>query len=133
MPAGRLSVIVVFHASLPPVFWTLSVYFTCVSALMVVAEPVFVTVRLGSTIAIGSVVPGHAWRSTMFVELIVLSNHILAVLLNCVPAMFTFVGLLSRTTVRSISMLYPAGIEARAEFFSYEKTRCFVPSDRMPG
>src|SRR6266571_1848434 len=103
MPAGRLSVIVVFQASLPPVFWTLSVYFTCESTLMVFAEPVFVSVRLGSTIAIGSVEPGHAWRSTMFVELIVLLNHILAVLLNCIPAKFALVGLLSRTTVRSIS------------------------------
>src|SRR5690242_1196920 len=116
MPAGRLSVIVAFHASLPPVFWTLSVYFTWEATLTVVSEPVLVRVRSGSTIAIGSVVPGHAWRSIMAVELIGLSNHILAVLVNCAPARFD--GLLSRTTVRSISTLFPAGREARAGLYS---------------
>src|SRR6185369_10745502 len=131
MPAGRLSVTVVFHASLPPAFWTLSVYLTWEAMLMVAAEAVFVRVRFGSTIVIGSVVPGHAWRSAMFVELIGLSNHILSVLVNCAPARFA--GLLSRTTVRSISILFPAGSEARAGLYSYEKTRCFVASDRMPG
>src|SRR6185369_5953808 len=103
-----------FHASLPPVFWTLSVYFTWEATLMAVAEPDLVSVRFGSTTVIGSVVPGQAWRSTISVVLIGLSNHILAVLVNGVPARFTFGGLLSRTTVRSISRLLPAGSEARA-------------------
>ena len=89
MPAGRLSVIVVFHASLPPVFWTLSVYFTWEATLTVAAEPVFVSVRFGSTITIGGVMPGQAWRSAMSVELIGLSNHMLAVLLNGAPATLT--------------------------------------------
>src|SRR5690242_19554117 len=116
MPAGILSVIVAFQASLLPLFWTLSVYFTREATLMVASEPVLVSVRLGSTIAIGSVVPGHAWRSIMAVVLIGLSNHILAVLVNGIPARFA--GLLSKTTVRSISTLFPAGSEARAGLYS---------------
>ena len=118
MPAGMWSVIVAFQASLPPVFWTLSVYLTCESMFTVEAEPVLVSVRFGSTTVIGGVVPGQAWRSTMLVVLIGLLNHILAVLENCAPARFTFTGLLSRTTVTSISRLYPAGSEASAGLYS---------------
>src|SRR5512139_2378785 len=98
---------------------------------MVTGDPVLVSVRSGSPIVIGGVVPGIASKSVMGVELITLSNHIFAVLVNCVFPGLTFAGLLSRTTVRSISILEPAGSEFRVVgLFSYEKTRCLVLSDK---
>src|SRR5512143_521103 len=131
MPAGILSVIVVFHASLPPLFWTLMVKGALVPTFRFVIVLLLSTTRLDSPIVIiGSVVPGIASRSVMLVVLMILSNHILAVFANCFCAVFA--ELLSRTTVRSISTLFPAGIERRSGLFSYEKTRC-VESDKMPG